>query len=188
MAIDLRTVFIDDTGVAIDATILTNNSLQNQWDRALRYWYRYHTRPQSAIGVTIDSSLTYTFTDPIPYSIVTLYKLPTGDQVSCTDFYYSNPILTATEEGEYSVLYRTDMDITTMDEEDLPFKLRDLFVAYCKRATAQFLKFATYQDKPFEVDAQEWYTEAKEDIEKLEEHIEINRDERFENISNLTNQ
>ena len=184
---DLRRIFNDDIGLDIDATILTDDSLQNQWDRALKYWFRYMSRPQGYTGVTIDSSLTYTFTDPIPYSIITLYKLPTGEQLSCNRFYYSNPILTVEEEGEYSVIYRTDYDITTINEEDIPFKLRDLFVNYCKRATAQFLKFSNYQDKPFEVDAEQWYSEAREDIKELEEHIEINRDERFENISNLTN-
>lgn len=184
---DLRKLISDDLGVDIEDDLLSNDRIQNQWDRAVNYWWKYMARPEKNLGIVIDSSLIYTFTNPIPYSIVTLYKLPSGDVVSCSDFYYSIPILTVSVASQYSVVYRGDLDITVTDEEDIPIKLRDLFVNYSKRVVGQFLKFSNYNEKPFDIDANGWYSEAQSAITELENFIKINRDERVENISNLTN-
>ena len=183
---NLRTLYNDDIGVDIDDTIISDAKLRNQWDRAFAYWNKFRIGTPSAISVTIDSSLTYTFTDPIPTTITTMYLMPNGLQVSCRDFFYVAPTLTVTNEGEYAVVYNETLDIDTIEEEDIPIWLRDLFVAYAKRQTAQFLKFSNYQDKPFEVDAEQWYTEAQADIDRLEELIKVNRDEDWNDLSDLT--
>lgn len=67
----------------------------------------------------------------------------------------------------------------------LPHELECLFVAYCKKAIGQKLKFATYPSQPFDLDGDNLYTEGETERKEWEEFIMINRDEDPETISDL---
>lgn len=67
----------------------------------------------------------------------------------------------------------------------LPHELENLFVAYCKIAIGQKLKFSSYQNQPFQLDGEAIYAEGAEGRKEWEEFIMINRDEDPENITDL---
>lgn len=67
----------------------------------------------------------------------------------------------------------------------LPHELENLFVAYCKKAIGQKLKFSSYQNQPFQLDGEAIFNEGENDRKEWENFIMINRDEDPENISDL---
>ena len=67
----------------------------------------------------------------------------------------------------------------------LPEELENLFVAYCKLAIGQKLKFSSYQNQPFQLDGEAIYAEGEAGRKEWEEFIMINRDEDPENITDL---
>ena len=67
----------------------------------------------------------------------------------------------------------------------LPEELENLFVAYCKKAIGQKLKFSSYQNQPFELDGEAIFNEGEAERKEWEEFIMINRDEDPENITDL---
>lgn len=67
----------------------------------------------------------------------------------------------------------------------LPHELEHLFVAYCKKAIGQKLKFSSYQNQPFELDGEAIFSEGEAERKEWEEFIMINRDEDPENITDL---
>ena len=67
----------------------------------------------------------------------------------------------------------------------LPEELENLFVAYCKLAIGQKLKFSSYQNQPFQLDGEAIYAEGEASRKEWEEFIMINRDEDPENITDL---
>ena len=67
----------------------------------------------------------------------------------------------------------------------LPEELENLFVAYCKLAIGQKLKFSSYQNQPSQLDGEAIYAEGEAGRKEWEEFIMINRDEDPENITDL---
>ena len=67
----------------------------------------------------------------------------------------------------------------------LPHELECLFVAYCKKAIGQKLKFSSYQNQPFELDGVAIFNEGENDRKEWENFIMINRDEDPKNITDL---
>lgn len=70
----------------------------------------------------------------------------------------------------------------------LPHELECLFVAYCKKAIGQKLKFSSYQNQPFQLDGESIFAEGEADRKEWEEFIKINRDEDPANITDLRNE
>lgn len=67
----------------------------------------------------------------------------------------------------------------------LPHELEHLFVAYCKKAIGQKLKFSSYENQPFEIDGEAIFNEGETERKEWEEFIMTNRDEDPENITDL---
>lgn len=67
----------------------------------------------------------------------------------------------------------------------LPHELENLFIAYCKVAIGQKLKFSSYQNQPFQLDGEAIYSEGEAARKEWEEFIMINRDEDPQNITDL---
>ena len=59
------------------------------------------------------------------------------------------------------------------------------FVAYCKKAIGQRLKFSKYPSQPFDLDGEGLFAEGEAGIKEWEEFIMTNRDEDPENITDL---
>lgn len=196
---ELRDVVFERIGVHDGAEILSDRDLVRNWIQATKYWARYMDSTSSGgsgpgprnMVITVDESLMYTFTDTIPARITALFSLPNGKEVPCWTFFYSKPVLTLYADrggvaGEYAVFFNGSLSYEQMSPDDIPFHLLDLYAAYIKRATGSFLKFSGYQDKPFDVDGEQWYREGAEWAKELENFIMVNRDERMSNISDLT--
>ena len=67
----------------------------------------------------------------------------------------------------------------------MPRELEGLFVAYCKKAIGQRLKFSKYPSQPFDLDGEGLFSEGEAGIKEWEEFIMTNRDEDPENITDL---
>jgi len=184
MPVVLRDLLSSHINIPISTDLLSDDSINEAWTNAKEYWYKYKLRPRGAVTITVTSSGLYTFEEPIPVDIAEVRKLPSALYVSSRDFSYTAPTIVI-EQGDYVIVYYTDFNLSNINPENLPVYLKRLFYAYCKQQIGQFLKFAEFPDKPFQIDGDRIYTEGNSEQERYEEYIMKHRDEKTSDLSDL---
>lgn len=185
---DLRMMVFDHIGLTMEQDVFPDYKLVQCWNDATSFWslYRNPIKGAETLGLKVDESRVFEFTNRIPQKIDTLFRLPQGNVIPCWLYLYTKPVLTLKKElapGDFAICYEGSLGYEDMEKSDVPIYLLKLLAAYTKRRVGQFLKFADYTDKPFPVDGEQWYMEGEKETKEVEEFIRINRDER---ISNLT--
>jgi len=205
MTIDeLRDLVFQEIGISLEQDVLPNEKLSQCWNQAVKYWLRYMNgvskgggASEDSIGFVIDESREtapgsgihiYEFRERVPRLIKALYKLPEGQLVPCWLYRYDRPLLTLKKgvlPGSYAASFEGSRDYGEMIPDDMPEYLLWLTCAYAKKKVGQYIKFAAYSDKPFDVDGDAWWREGSEWAKELEEFIRVNRDERMENLTDF---
>lgn len=206
MTIDeLRELVFNEIGIHLEQDLLPDAKLKQCWNQAVKFWLRYMNstsrggvRREDSIGFIIKESneiepgskvYVHEFKETVPLSINTLYKLPEGQIIPYWLYLYNKPILTLKKgvlPGNYAVCFEGSHNYEEMIPDSIPEYLLWLTCAYVKKKVGQFIKFAAYQDKPFDVDGEAWYIEGDKWARELEEFIRVNRDERIENLTDFT--
>ena len=201
---DLRDLVFNEIGISLEQDVLTDEKLIQCWNQAVKYWLRYMNSISSgsgskedSIGFTIgDADIIepgskvhkYEFRGRVPKTIKALYKLPEGQLIPCWLYRYDRPLLILKDAilpGSYAVSFERSSNYEEMIPDDIPEYLLWLTCAYAKKKVGQFIKFAAYSDKPFDVDGDAWWREGSEWAKELEEFIRVNRDERMENLTDF---
>jgi hypothetical protein len=201
---ELRETVFNEIGINLEQDLLTDSKLIQCWNQAVKYWLRYMNSvnkgggyAEDSIGFTIDDSneieagsktYLYEFKERVPRSIKTLYCLPYGQTIPCWLYWYNKPLLTLKKgvlPGNYAAVFEGSANYAEMLPDDIPEYLLWLVCAYVKKKVGQFIKFASYNDKPFDVDGEAWYNEGEKWAKELEEFIRVNRDERESNLTDF---
>jgi len=201
---ELRDLVFNEIGLNLEQDVLTDEKLIQCWNQAIKFWLRYMNSVykdggtgEDTLGFIVTDAdetepgskvYTHTFEGRVPRSIKTLYRLPEGQMIPCWLYWYNKPILTLRRgvlPGNYAVCFEGSANYEEMRPEDVPEYLLWLVCAYTKKKVGQFIKFAAYHDKPFDVDGEAWYVEGDKWAKELEEFIRVNRDERMSNLTDF---
>lgn len=201
---DLRALVFNEIGINLEQDLLTDEKLIQSWNQAVKFWLRYMNSVskggdsvENSIGFKIDETnetepgskvYVHEFKGTVPMSIKTLYKLPEGQMIPCWLYLYAKPLLTLKKgilPGSYAACYEGSHNYEEMIPDEIPEYLLWLLCAYVKRKVGQFLKFAAYHDKPFDIDGDAWYAEGDKWAKECEEFIRVNRDECLDNLTDF---
>lgn len=176
MAVSLRQVLDDEMNMETDE-LITNESLVRQYRKAVHWYRKYRLFPR---------------TNTCKFSIETGDWVPDIDMDQKVEYEGKTVKLSEIIDTETRVFNGTgSIKVTIALTSDnaylagLPHELECLFVAYCKLAIGQKLKFSSYQNQPFELDGESIYAEGEAGKKEWEDFIMINRDEDPANITDL---
>lgn len=157
--------------------LITDESLVRQYRKAVHWYRKYRLFPR---------------TNTCKYSIETGEYVPDIDMNQKVTYQGKTVKLKDLVNTETRVFNGTGtITVTIALTADnaylagLPEELENLFVAYCKIAIGQKLKFSSYQNQPFQLDGEAIYAEGEAGRKEWEEFIMINRDEDPHNITDL---
>lgn len=157
--------------------LITDESLVRQYRKAVHWYRKYRLFPR---------------TNTCKYSIETGEYVPDIDMNQKIEYKGKTVKLKDVVDTQTRVFNGTGtITVTIALTADnaylagLPYELENLFVAYCKIAIGQKLKFSSYQNQPFQLDGEAIYAEGEAGRKEWEEFIMINRDEDPENITDL---
>jgi hypothetical protein len=200
---ELRDLVFNEIGIGIEQDLLTDEKLIQCWTQAVKFWLRYMNSVNSggasedSLGFKIDADdetapgsgvHVYEFRGRVPGAVKSLHKLPEGQLIPCWLYVYNKPLLTLKRgilPGSYAVYYEGPSDYSEMIPDDIPEYLLWLTCAYAKKKVGQYIKFAAYGDKPFDIDGDAFWREGAEWAKECEEFIRVNRDERMSNLTDF---
>ena len=176
MGVTLRKVLDEEMNLETEE-LITDESLIRQYRKAVHWYRKYRLFPR---------------TNTFKYSIETGEYVPDIDMNQKVTYQGKTVKLKDLVNTETRVFNGTGtITVTIALTADnaylagLPEELENLFVAYCKLAIGQKLKFSSYQNQPFQLDGEAIYAEGEAGRKEWEEFIMINRDEDPQNITDL---
>ena len=176
MGVTLRKVLDEEMNLETEE-LITDESLVRQYRKAVHWYRKYRLFPR---------------TNTCKYSIETGEYVPDIDMNQKVTYQGKTVKLKDLVNTETRVFNGTGtITVTIALTADnaylagLPEELENLFVAYCKIAIGQKLKFSSYQNQPFQLDGEAIYAEGEAGRKEWEEFIMINRDEDPHNITDL---
>lgn len=176
MGVTLRKVLDEEMNLETEE-LITDESLVRQYRKAVHWYRKYRLFPR---------------TNTCKYSIETGEYVPDIDMNQKVTYQGKTVKLKDLVNTETRVFNGTGtITVTIALTADnaylagLPEELENLFVAYCKIAIGQKLKFSSYQNQPFQLDGEAIYSEGEAGRKEWEEFIMINRDEDPHNITDL---
>lgn len=176
MAVTLRQVLDDEMNLET-AELITDEAVVRMYRKAVNWYRKYRLFPRTnTYKFSIESG---EYVPDIDMNQKVQYK---GKTVKLSDIV---PTETRVFNGTGSITVTIALTSDNAYLAGLPHELECLFVAYCKKAMGQKLKFSSYQNQPFQLDGEAIYAEGEAERKEWEEFIMINRDEDPENITDL---
>lgn len=176
MGVTLRQVLDDEMNMETEE-LIPDSGLVRMYRKAVHWYRKYRLFPR---------------TNTFKYSIESGEYLPDIDMDQTVEYAGKTVKLKDVVDTQTRVFNGTgSITVTIALTADnaylagLPEELENLFVAYCKKAIGQKLKFSSYQNQPFELDGEAIFNEGEAERKEWEEFIMINRDEDPENITDL---
>lgn len=179
MAVDLRDVIDDEINVDT-SELIEDRTIMRLYRKAVNWYRKYRFFPRaSTYNYSIESG------DYVPTILMDQIVTVDGKTGKLSEFVDTKTrVFNGT--GTITVTFAVTSDNAYLT--GLPHELENLFVAYCKKAIGQRLKFSKYPSQPFELDGDSLYSEGEAAIEKWEHFIMENRDEDPHNITDLRNE
>lgn len=179
MAVDLRDVIDDEINVDT-SELIEDRTILRFYRKAVNWYRKYRFFPRAnTCNYSIESG------DYVPTILMDQIVTVDGKTGKLSEFVDTKTrVFNGT--GTITVTFAVTSDNAYLT--GLPHELECLFVAYCKKAIGQRLKFAKYPSQPFDLDGNALYTEGEAAIEKWENFIMENRDEDPHNITDLRNE
>ena len=176
MAVTLRQVLDEEMNLETEE-LIDDGSLMRQYRKAVHWYRKYRLFPRT--NTCKFSIETGEYVPDIDMNQMVEYG---GKQVKLSDIVDTQ---TRIFNGTGSITVTIALTSDNAYLAGLPEELENLFVAYCKIAIGQKLKFSSYQNQPFQLDGEAIYSEGEAGKKEWEEFIMINRDEDPENITDL---
>ena len=176
MGVTLRQVLDDEMNLETEE-LITDESLVRQYRKAVHWYRKYRLFPRT--NTCKYSIETGEYVPDIDMNQKVKYK---GKTVKLKDIVDTQ---TRVFNGTGTITVTIALTADNAYLAGLPHELENLFVAYCKLAIGQKLKFSSYQNQPFQLDGEAIYNEGEAGRKEWEEFIMINRDEDPENITDL---
>ena len=176
MAVTLRQVLDEEMNLETEE-LIGDGSLMRQYRKAVHWYRKYRLFPRT--NTCKFSIETGEYVPDIDMNQMVEYG---GKQVKLSDIVDTQ---TRIFNGTGSITVTIALTSDNAYLAGLPEELENLFVAYCKIAIGQKLKFSSYQNQPFQLDGEAIYAEGEAGKKEWEEFIMLNRDEDPANITDL---
>lgn len=176
MAVTLRDVLDEEINIETDE-LISDDALKRMYNKAVHWYRKYRLFPRTnTFNYSIESG------DYVPDVILTQEVTVDGKTGPLSDF-----VDTKTRVFNGTGTIQVVIAVTSNNAylAGLPHELEHLFVAYCKKAIGQRLKFSKYPNQPFDLDGDSLFTEGESERKEWEEFIMLNRDCDPENITDL---
>lgn len=179
MAVLLRDVLDDE--INVDTTeLIEDRSMMRLYHKAVNWYRKYRFFPRAnTCNYSIESG------DYVPDILMDQEVEYEGETKKLSDLVDTKTrVFNGT--GTITVTFALTSDNAYL--AGLPHELECLFVAYCKKAIGQRLKFSKYPSQPFDLDGDALFSEGEAERQEWENFIMVNRDEDPENITDLRNE
>lgn len=179
MAVLLRDVLDDEINVDT-AELIEDRSMMRLYRKAVNWYRKYRFFPRAnTCNYSIESG------DYVPDILMDQEVEYEGETKKLSDLVDTKTrVFNGT--GTITVTFALTSDNAYL--AGLPHELECLFVAYCKKAIGQRLKFSKYPSQPFDLDGESLFSEGETERQEWENFIVVNRDEDPENITDLRNE
>lgn len=179
MAVSLREVLDDELNFET-AELIEDGTLQRMYNKAVHWYRKYRLFPRTnTYNYSIETG------DYVPDILMDQEVVYEGVTKKLSEIVDTQ---TRIFNGTGSITVTFALTSNNAYLVGLPHELENLFVAYCKKAIGQRLKFAKYPSQPFELDAESLYNEGEDGRKEWENFIMVNRDEDPNNITDLRNE
>lgn len=177
MGVALRNV-LDETLELETIDLIGDKAIMRAYRKAVHWYRKYRLWPRTNTCTFSIENGDYVPDIDMEQTVVT----PEGETVPLKDL-----VDTKTRKFNGTGSITVSMAITSDNGylAGMPKSMEALFVAYCKIAIGQKLKFASYQTQPFNLDGSAIRSEGETERAEWEKFIMINRDEDPENITDL---
>lgn len=176
MAVTLREILDEELNIETEE-LISDVAVGRLYRKAVHWYRKYRLFPRTnTFNYSIENG------DYVPDVILTQEVTVEGKTGPLSDF-----VDTKTRVFNGTGTIQVVIAVTSNNAylAGLPHELENLFVAYCKKAIGQRLKFAKYPSQPFDLDGENLFNEGESEISKWEEFIMVNRDCDPENITDI---
>ena len=176
MAVNLRDVIDEELNIETEE-LISDSALKRMYFKVAHWYRKYRMFPRTnTCNYSIETG------DYVPDILMDLIVTVDGVTDKLSKFVDTK---TRIFNGTKTIQVTFALTVNNAYLAGLPHEFECLFVAYCKKAIGQRLKFSKYPSQPFDLDGDGLYTEGEAERKEWEEFIMINRDEDPENITDL---
>lgn len=176
MAVDLREVLDEEMDIETEE-LISDSALYRMYRKTVNWYRKYRLFPRTnTYNYSIESG------DYVPDILMDQVVTIDGKTDKLSMFVDTR---TRIFNGTGTITVTIALTADNAYLAGLPHELECLFVAYCKKAIGQRLKFAKYPTQPFDLDGDGLFSEGETERKEWEEFIMINRDEDPDNITDL---
>lgn len=176
MAVTLREVLDEELNIETEE-LISDSAVARMYKKAVHWYRKYRLFPRTnTFNYSIESG------DYVPDILMDQEVTIDGKTGPLSEFVDTR---TRYFNGTKTILVTIALTANNAYLAGLPRELEGLFVAYCKKAIGQRLKFSKYPSQPFDLDGEGLFSEGEAGIKEWEEFIMTNRDEDPENITDL---
>ena len=167
MAVTLRTVLDEELNLE-NEELISDEAVLRQYRKAVHWYRKYRMFPRTnTYNYSIESG------DYVPDILMDQIVIYYGARKKLSEIVDTKTrVFNGT--GSITVTFALTSDNAYL--AGLPHELECLFVAYCKKAIGQKLKFSSYQNQPFQLDGGNLFNEVEKERQEWERFIMINRD------------
>lgn len=176
MAVTLREVLDEELNIETEE-LISDSAVARMYKKAVHWYRKYRLFPRTnTYNYSIESG------DYVPDILMDQEVTIDGKTGPLSEFVDTR---TRYFNGTKTIQVTIALTANNAYLAGLPRELEGLFVAYCKKAIGQRLKFSKYPSQPFDLDGENLFSEGEDGIKEWEEFIMMNRDEDPENITDL---
>lgn len=176
MAVTLREVLDEELNIETEE-LISDSAVVRMYNKAVHWYRKYRLFPRTnTFNYSIESG------DYVPDILMDQEVTIDGKTGPLSQFVDTR---TRYFNGTKTIQVTIALTANNAYLAGLPRELEGLFVAYCKKAIGQRLKFSKYPSQPFDLDGEGLFSEGEAGIKEWEEFIMTNRDEDPENITDL---
>lgn len=176
MAVTLREVLDEELNIETEE-LISDSAVARMYKKAVHWYRKYRLFPRTnTFNYSIESG------DYVPDILMDQEVTIDGKTGPLSEFVDTR---TRYFNGTKTIQVTIALTANNAYLAGLPRELEGLFVAYCKKAIGQRLKFSKYPSQPFDLDGEGLFSEGEAGIKEWEEFIMTNRDEDPENITDL---
>ncbi len=176
MAVTLREVLDEELNIETEE-LISDSAVARMYKKAVHWYRKYRLFPRTnTFNYSIESG------DYVPDILMDQEVTIDGKTGPLSEFVDTR---TRYFNGTRTIQVTIALTANNAYLAGLPRELEGLFVAYCKKAIGQRLKFSKYPSQPFDLDGEGLFSEGEAGIKEWEEFIMTNRDEDPENITDL---
>lgn len=176
MAVTLREVLDEELNIETEE-LISDSAVARMYKKAVHWYRKYRLFPRTnTFNYSIESG------DYVPDILMDQEVTIDGKTGPLSEFVDTR---TRYFNGTKTIQVTIALTANNAYLAGLPRELEGLFIAYCKKAIGQRLKFSKYPSQPFDLDGEGLFSEGEAGIKEWEEFIMTNRDEDPENITDL---